>query len=141
MSTLDTRNFTRKPIPSFPYQKALSAILPGWDMSLAFAGTTRAQAMNVALRNKTYVPNVLSYTSGTKSGEIVICLEVAKKQAPDYDMTYTEFVGFLFIHGCFHLKGEQHGATMERKERLMLKRFTSPSKKRSSNVPTNRNRH
>ena len=141
-STLDIRNFTKSPVPRFPYEEALNAILPGWDMSLAFAGKTRAKAMNVALRGKDYVPNVLSYESGAKSGEIVICLEVAKKQAPDYDMSYTEFVGFLFIHGCFHLKGDRHGATMERKERLMLKRLTSPSKKSStSNVSTNRNRH
>lgn len=131
-TTLDTRNFTKSPIPKFPYQDALSATLPGWDMSLVFAGSTRAQSMNIRLRGKDYVPNVLSYESGTKSGEIVICLPVAKKQAPDYDMTYTQFVGFLFIHGCLHLKGERHGATMERKERLLLKRFTSQSKKRSS---------
>ncbi|MES2931545.1 MAG: rRNA maturation RNase YbeY [Patescibacteria group bacterium] len=131
-TSLDTRNFTKSPIPKFPYQDALTATLPGWDMSLVFAGSTRAQSMNIRLRGKDYVPNVLSYESGTKSGEIVICLEVAKKQAPDYDMTYTEFVGFLFIHGCLHLKGERHGATMERKERLLLKRFTSQSKKRSS---------
>lgn len=131
-TSLDTRNFTKSPIPKFQYQEALSATLPGWDMSLVFAGSTRAQTMNIRLRGKDYVPNVLSYESGTKSGEIVICLEVAKKQAPEYDMTYTEFVGFLFIHGCLHLKGERHGATMERKERLLLKRFTSQSKKRSS---------
>lgn len=131
-TTLDTRNFTKSPIPKFSYKDALSATLPGWDMSLVFAGSTRAQSMNIRLRGKDYVPNVLSYESGTKSGEIVICLEVAKKQAPDYDMTYTEFVGFLFIHGCLHLKGERHGATMERKERLLLKRFTSQSKRRSS---------
>lgn len=140
-STLDIRNFTKSPVPTFPFKDALQAILPGWDMSLAFAGKTRAQSMNVLLRNKEYVPNVLSYESGTNSGEIVICLEVAKKQAPDYDMEYTEFVGFLFIHGCLHLKGEQHGATMEHKERLMLKRLTNQSKNSSSNVPTNRNRH
>ena len=131
-TTLDIRNFTKSPIPKFPYKDALQATLPGWEMSLAFAGKTRAQSMNIQLRGKDYVPNVLSYESGAKSGEIVICLEEAKKQAPDYDMTYTEFVGFLFIHGCLHLKGELHGATMERTERLLLKRFTNRSKKRSS---------
>ena len=131
-TTLDIRNFTKSPIPKFPYKDALQATLPGWEMSLAFAGKVRAQSMNIRLRGKDYVPNVLSYESGTKSGEIVICLEEAKKQAPDYDMTYTEFVGFLFIHGCLHLKGELHGATMERTERLLLRRFTSQSKKRSS---------
>lgn len=140
-STLDIRNFTKSPVPRFPFKDALETALPGWEMSLAFAGKTRAQKMNMMLRGKDYVPNVLSYVAGEKSGEIVICLEVAKKQAPEYAMTYPEFVGFLFIHGCLHLKGELHGATMERKERLLLRRFISPSRKRSSNVPTNRNRH
>lgn len=120
---LDTRNFTRSPIPRFKYEEALKAVLPGWEMSLVFAGETRAQNMNIALRGKDYIPNVLSYQVGDKSGEIVICLEVAKRQAPEYEMSYTDFVGFLFIHGCFHLKGERHGATMERKERLLLKRL------------------
>lgn len=124
-TTLDTRNFTRSPIPRFKYAEALKAVLPGWEMSLVFAGERRAQNMNIALRGKDYIPNVLSYEAGDKNGEIVICLEVAKRQAPDYGMSYADFVGFLFIHGCFHLKGERHGATMERKERLLLKRLTN----------------
>jgi len=141
MSALDIRNFTRKPMPAFPFEKVLDAVLPGWDMSLVFAGRDRAQKMNVMLRGKDYVPNVLSYESGKKSGEIVICLEVAKRQAPDYGMPYREFIGFLFIHGCLHLKGARHGATMEHQERLLLKRFTNLSSSRSSDVPKNRNRH
>ncbi len=140
-SNLDIRNFTRKQVPSFPFAAALAATLPGWDLSLVFAGTTRAKHLNETLRGKDYVPNVLSYESGTDSGEIIICLEVAKKQAPSYGMTYTEFVGFLFIHGCLHLKGEAHGTTMERQERLILKRITNRSSRSSANVPTNRHRH
>ena len=139
MTTLDIRTFTRTPAPRFPYKEALHAVLPGWELSLVFAGETRAQAMNVLLRNKDYVPNVLSYQSGEKSGEIVICPAVAKKQAPAYGLSTTEFVGLLFIHGCLHLKGMAHGATMDRKERLLLKRFTHNA--RSSNVSTYRNRH
>ena len=141
MTTLDIRNFTRSRHPSFPYEKALAAILPGWELSLAFAGETRAQQMNIALRNKDYVPNVLSYESGHKSGEIVICPKVAKRQAPSYGLSYTEFVGLLFIHGCLHLKGMQHGATMDRQERLLLKRFTRANLSQTVNVPTHRNRH
>lgn len=125
MATLDIRNFTRSSIPRFPYAAALATILPDWELSLVFVGRTRAQKMNIALRNKDYVPNVLSYEVGKKSGEIVICLEVAKKQAPDYDLSYTHFVGFLFIHGCLHLKGMRHGDTMDAKERLILERFIS----------------
>lgn len=125
MSTLDIRNMTRQKTVKFPFDSAHRHILPQWEVSLAFVGTERAQNMNKALRNKDYIPNVLSYETGKNSGEIVICPLEAKKQAKEYDMTYTQFVGFLFIHGLLHLKGEQHGATMEKQERLLLKRFIS----------------
>lgn len=141
---LSIRNFTRSPQPRFPFDKALTEILPGWEMSLVFAGETRAQKMNQVLRQKDYIPNVLSYEAGPKSGEIIICLEVAKRQAKDYDMTYTQFVGFLFIHGCLHLKGMQHSDTMDAKERLLLKRFSpniTSSTTPLSHVTKNRNRH
>ena len=141
MTTLDTRNFTRQAPPAFPFKDALTAALPGWEMSLVFAGETRAQNMNIALRGKDYVPNVLSYESGNKSGEIVICLEIAKRQAPSYGLSYRDFVGLLFIHGCMHLKGMQHGDTMDRRERSLLQRFTRANLSRTSNVPTHRNRH
>ncbi len=125
MNILDIRNLTRQRAVSFPFARTHAHILPSWDISLAFVGKERAQSMNKSLRNKDYVPNVLSYETGKNSGEIVICLLEAKKQAPEYGMRYPEFVGFLFIHGLLHLKGEQHGATMEKQERLLLKRFIS----------------
>ncbi|MEK7099564.1 MAG: rRNA maturation RNase YbeY [Patescibacteria group bacterium] len=138
MSTLDTRNFTKTRPPRFPYAQAASLVLPGWDISLVFAGTDRAKHLNEKLRGKDYVPNVLSYQSGHKSGEIIICPAVAKKQAPDYDMPYSVFVGYLFIHGLMHLAGGRHGTTMESQERAVLARLID-------NIPTHgtthRNRH
>lgn len=124
-SNLDTRNFTRRTAPVFPYKKALDLVLPGWDISLVFAGAQRAQSINLRLRDKDYIPNVLSYETGEKSGEIIICLEVAKKQAPDYELSYTAFTGYLFIHGLMHLAGKRHGPTMEREERALLARLIS----------------
>jgi rRNA maturation RNase YbeY len=123
MSKLDIRNFTRSRPAAFPFQEALDAALPGWEVSLVFAGEARAQSLNMQLRGKDYVPNVLSYVSGKKSGEIIICPAVAKRQAPSYGLSYTAMVGFLFIHGLLHLKGMAHGATMERREREILSRF------------------
>ncbi|HYF29241.1 MAG TPA: rRNA maturation RNase YbeY [Candidatus Paceibacterota bacterium] len=135
---MDTRNFTRSRVPSFPYERAAKAVLPGWDISLVFAGETRAKQLNKALRGKDYVPNVLSYESGKKSGEIIICLTEAKRQAPSHDMKYPAFVGYLFIHGLFHLAGARHGTTMERKERALLARLINIP---FTNVPTHRHRH
>ena len=115
-----------------------AAVLPGWELSLVFAGERRAQSLNQRLRNKSYIPNVLSYESGKKSGEIIICLEVAKKEAPSYDMPYRTFVGYLFIHGLLHLKGHPHGTTMERYERELVSRFIGVTTKDGA---THRNRH
>ncbi len=125
MSTLDIRNMTRRPAPRFPYEQALQSVLPAWDISLVFSGASRAKSLNWNLRRKKYVPNVLSYETGKASGEIIICLEEAKKQAPSYEMAYAPFVGFLFIHALLHLKGYPHGPTMERRERELLSRFVT----------------
>lgn len=138
MSTLDIRNFTRSRAPAFPFAKALETTLPGWEISLVFAGEQRAQTLNITLRNKEYVPNVLSYETGKKSGEIIICPSVARKQAASYDLSYRNMVGFLFIHGLLHLKGMPHGATMERRERELLSHFMSIT---SSRGTTHRDRH
>lgn len=137
-STLEIRNFTRSSAPVFPFSKAQENILPGWELSLVFAGEKRARQLNTLLRKKTYVPNVLSYEVGKKSGEIIICPSVAQKQAPLYNFTYTQMTGFLFIHGLLHLKGMSHSATMDKKERELLALFINVPKK---NVPKNRNRH
>jgi probable rRNA maturation factor len=138
---VDIRNFTRRaPAPGVPFNTIAQAVLPGWEISLVFAGQTRARQINIALRAKEYVPNVLSYETGKKSGEIIICPSVAKKQHASYGMPYKDFVAFLFIHGLLHLKGHPHGATMERYERTLLARFNLKLPY-SSNGTTHRNRH
>ena len=121
---LSVRKMVKKGVPALSYEKILESILPGWDISLVFVGSARAISINTQLRKKTYAPNVLSYETGKKSGEIIICPDVAKKQHESYDMTYPQFVVYLFIHGCMHLKGYAHGTTMERRERVLLSQVT-----------------
>lgn len=152
MTTLDIRNFTRSnPAPGIPFAKIAAAALPGWEISLVFAGEQRAQNLNITLRKKDYIPNVLSYETTSKaargaqrSGEIIICPAVAKRQASSYDMSYRQFMAYLFIHGLLHLKGHPHGATMERYERAMMSRFglhASSTITSTRNGTTHRNRH
>ena len=140
--TLDVRNFTRSRISSAVFEEARAHVLPDWDISLVFAGEIRAQKLNTALRKKDYIPNVLSYEAGAKSGEIIICPPIAKKQAPRYGLSPTHFMLFLFIHGLLHLKGYPHGATMERLERATLARFIrTESLKHFIHGTTHRDRH
>ena len=72
MTTLSTRKMVSKGVPTLPFTAIAEKALPGWDISLVFVGTARATSLNKALRKKTYAPNVLSYETGKKSGEIII---------------------------------------------------------------------
>lgn len=108
---------TTRSYPRGPYREIKEDILGArYALSLVFVGETRAQALNKTYRNKTYVPNVLSFPLEKDAGEIYICLSVAKRQAKQYGMTYPHYVRFLLIHGLLHLKGLPHGDTMDRAE-------------------------
>ncbi len=110
--------------PKFPYQKMKEAILgKKYELSVAFVGTKRAQKLNVAYRQKTYVPNVLSFPLDATHGEIVLCPEIAYPEAKDFNLTKDGYIAFLFIHGLLHLKGHDHGDTMESLERRYVKQF------------------
>lgn len=124
MPRVSITDFTHSKTPAHPYERVAHAVLPAWDISLVFCGRQRARSLNKRLRNKTYVPNVLSYAVGKNSGEIIICKDVLQTQSKQYELSVHAFVLFLFIHGLLHLKGHAHGTTMERYERTLLARFT-----------------
>ncbi len=110
--------------PDFPYEAMKDAILgKSYTLSVAFVGTAQAQKLNVAYRKKTYVPNVLSFPLDEKNGEIVICPKIAYPEAKDFNLSKDGYIAFLFIHGLLHLKGHDHGDTMEQLERRFVKRF------------------
>jgi probable rRNA maturation factor len=105
------------------FLRIVQALLPSWEISLAFVSPRTAQALNVKLRKKSYVPNVLSYKVGEKHGEVIICKAVAQKQAREFGLSPSDFLMLLFIHALLHLKGRRHGSTMERREWTLLKKF------------------
>ncbi len=94
-----------------------------YELSLAFIGTKRAASLNEAYRKKTYVPNVLSFPLTDTAGEIFICPAVAQKEAKAFDLSPDGYLAYLFIHGCLHLKGHDHGDTMDKLERKYRKAF------------------
>ncbi len=107
-----------KKYPKLPYEDIKNSILgKGYDLSLIFVGTKRAQTLNLAYRKATYVPNVLSFPLVKNAGEIYITPLIAKSESKKFGMTPNGYVGYLFIHGLLHLKGYPHGATMDRLEK------------------------
>ena len=139
--SVDIKNNTRRrqTAPRNAFSILAKEVLPQWDISLVFVGPKKAKTLNETLRNKTYIPNVLSYAVGDKNGEIFICLHEAAKQAPAYNLNLTSYTLLLFIHGLLHLKGWAHGVKMERCEQKLLARFVCSYVATSSNW--NRYRH
>jgi len=123
-SSLAILNKTRRRLPSLPFFDIKNAVLgKNYDLSLVFIGSTRSRTLNKKYRGKDKPANVLSFPLSKTAGEIFIDLSEAKRQAVSYDKTYRKFVGFLLIHGLFHLKGFDHSSTMERKEESIRKQF------------------
>jgi rRNA maturation RNase YbeY len=115
---------TKARVATLPYEKIKNDILgTEYVVSLVFIGATRAQTLNKTYRKKSYTPNVLAFPIEKNSGEIFICTQNLKKEAPNYDMPVRTYTAYLFIHALLHLKGHDHGATMERIEAKYLKRY------------------
>lgn len=95
-----------------------------YDLSLSLLTSLKQKQINLKYRNKKETTNILSFPLSKNSGEITIDPIKVKKDAPLFDMTYTQFFKYLFIHGCLHLKGLEHSSTMERQERKYLKIFS-----------------
>lgn len=110
--------------PRVDYEKIKTDILGrSYTLTLVFVGTTRARAYNQAYRQKSYVPNVLSFPLTKDTGEVIICPVVARKEAAAHGLTYQGYITYLFIHGLLHLKGYDHGATMDKHEARYRKKY------------------
>lgn len=119
-----TTTATVQSYPKHQYTNIKEVILgKRYELSLVFIGRTRAKSLNQQYRNKSYSPNVLSFPLDERTGEIFICPQVAAGEACRYGLTPKNYVAFLFIHGCLHLKGYDHGDTMDRLEQKYLKQF------------------
>lgn len=107
--------------------------IPRIEMGIFLCGRHRIKTLNAQYRNKDRPTDVLSFplhlpqfffpSEGRKSdgmdkwakgqcvlslGDIVICQEVACKQAKQYSVTYNEELLRLLTHGFLHLCGYDH---------------------------------
>lgn len=111
-------------IPSLPFFDVAYKILGGkYILRLILSTTENIQFLNKTHRKKLYVPNTLAFPFSKNEGEIYMSLAVMRSQAKKYRLTYPDFILFLFIHSCLHLKGYAHGSTMEKQEKIFLKQF------------------
>ncbi len=101
-----------------------TAILgPTYDLSVAFLSPAQMRAVTKRTKNKNKASNVLAFPLSKNSGEILLCKETARSEAKKYRMTERTYLAFLFIHGLLHLRGMDHGDTMEDEERRIMQQF------------------
>ena len=118
------RKTARNAAPSLPYEAIAKKILGNdYDLSLVICGDTLAQKINTQYRKKAYKPNVLSFPYSRKSGEIFLNVAKARREATEFNVPFRDRLAFLFIHACWHLVGLDHGVTMERREKEILRSF------------------
>lgn len=87
-----------------------------YELSMVFVGKTLGRRLNYEHRKKDYVTDVLSFPLDQTAGEIFINLDKCRSKAKLFDRKFENYLYFIFIHALHHLKGFDHGSTMENKE-------------------------
>ena len=101
-------------LPSLSFLDIKNKILgEKYELNLIFVSEKKIHALNKTYRKIDSPTDILSFLLNKNSGEIFICEKIAKIKAVDFDRKYNNFLAFLFIHGCVHLFGYEHGNKME----------------------------
>lgn len=117
-------NETRSKLPGIQFEAIKNAILGvKYNLNLIIASPTRLKKLNTIYRDREQATDILSFPLSKDEGEIYICPSEAKKEARKFGRTYGNFLAFLLIHGCVHLKGYDHGSRMESVEIKFRKKF------------------
>jgi probable rRNA maturation factor len=117
-------NETRGKLPRLSFEAIKNAALGAdYTLTLVFASPARLKKLNTIYRDKEAATDILSFPISKDEGEIYICLSEARKEAGRFGRTYENFLAFLFIHGCVHLIGYDHGSRMEDIETRLRKKF------------------
>jgi len=100
-----------------------------YSLSIACVDEKTSREINKKCRNKNKPTNILSFPLRKNMGEIVLCPAVIKKDSKNFGKTFSQFLGFLVIHGMLHLKGLEHSSTMEALEEKYDQKYFSGNRR------------
>lgn len=97
------------------------------QLSLTFVSEEEIREINGMYRNMDKVTDVLSFPQFNCAeeipecgnlllGDVVICMDVAQRQAEEYGHSFQREVMYLFVHSLFHLMGYDHMEDDEKTE-------------------------
>lgn len=117
-------NKTNGKLPRLPFANIKNHLLgEDYSLSLVIVSEKEINKLNKEYRKIDKPTDILSFEVDKKLGEIFICLKKAKEKSVLFERTYNNFLSFLFIHGCVHLLGFDHGTKMEKLEEKYRKYF------------------
>ncbi len=117
-------NTTKAKLPRLAFVDMKNAVLgPDYDLSVTIVSEGKIQELNRIHRDKDVPTDILSFPLDETNGEMYINPEQTAIEAKKFDRPYENFFAFLFIHGLVHLKGFDHGSTMESIEADFRKQF------------------
>ncbi len=124
MAKVIISNETKATLPRVAFDDIKTAALgKDYQLTVAIVMPARMKKLNTIYRDIEQPTDILSFPISENEGEIYLCLSEARKEAKKFDRPYENFLSFLFIHGCVHLKGHDHGGTMEAIEAKIRKEF------------------
>ena len=93
------------------------------EMSLSFVSKEEIQEINRDYRGKDVPTDVISFALNDEIedefnsiGDIIICVDIAREQAQEYNHSFNREIGFLAVHGFLHLLGYDHMNEEDEKE-------------------------
>ncbi len=122
--TFNITNTTKAKLPSLAFADMKDAILgKKYELSFIIINKKGIQKLNKEYREINKPTDILSFPLSDDFGEIYINPDMVKIEAKKFNRNYENFFGFLLIHGLVHLKGFDHGSTMESIEARFRKQF------------------
>jgi probable rRNA maturation factor len=117
-------NTARHILPKLPFSKIAREVLGAkYDLSVVFISPAEMCTLNKRYRGKNASTDVLAFPLSNTCGEMYLSMPDVKKKAPLFGMTTRGYLAYLFIHGCLHLKGLEHGKRMGSLERSYCKKL------------------
>lgn len=107
------RAFTQATIESFYKslrRRKVKGLRSELELVVVYVGEEQAKQLNDNYRDKAYATDVLSFEGVEPGslGELVLCLEVVRRQAKEHGLSVKEELSYLLLHGLLHLLGYDH---------------------------------
>ena len=92
------------------------------ELSVVFLSSVKMQKINKQFRNLNKPTDILSFASidPQSLGELLLCIDVLKKQAKSQKHSLRLEISYMLIHGILHLLGYDHEISLN-EEKLMFR--------------------